>query len=90
MAVRECPLASRWSAKLLRRVQKSLSLFYFLNLRKFSTISPLKQLVGCIEIGGMYRYKFIDFWKVHVTILPLSMVYVRSRQLAVSNHLVFV
>ena len=46
MAVRECPLVSRWWAKLQRRVLKSLSLFCFLNLRKFPTISPLKQLVG--------------------------------------------
>ena len=41
----------------------------FLNRRKFPTISPLKQLVGCAEMGGMYTYKFILSQKAREIIL---------------------
>ena len=53
IAVSEWPLASRCCAKFPIRVPKFLSVFCFQKRRKFPTIRPLKQLVGCAEIGGM-------------------------------------
>ena len=82
MALMECPLASRCLAKLQIRVQKFVFSFCFLKRRKFPTISPLKQLDGCAETGGMYKYKFILFWKVREIILPFVIVSVRSRKFA--------
>ena len=53
MALIECPLASRCFAKLLISVQKLVFSFCFLKRKKLPTINPLKQLVGCAEMGGM-------------------------------------
>ena len=68
--------------KLASSVQKFSSLFCFRKRRKLLTINPLKQLVGWAEIGGIYKYKFIDFWKVRVKSLPRSMLIVRSKKSA--------
>jgi hypothetical protein len=45
--------------------------------------SPLKQLGGWDELGGMYRYRFMSFWKVDVCILECSMLIFRSRKVVV-------
>jgi len=52
-AVSECPLVIGWFAKFPIKVLKFSSVFCFRNLRKFRTISPFKQLVGCADIGRM-------------------------------------
>ena len=42
---------------------------------------PLMQLDGCSEEGGMYKCRFIIFWKVLETNLPFTIESVVSRKL---------
>jgi hypothetical protein len=60
---------------------KSFSLEFWFQYRRVSPwMSPLKQLVGYADKGGMYKYKFVVFWKVLVWIVPLLSEISRSRK----------
>lgn len=63
---------------------KSFSLeFCFQYHRSSPVMKPLKQLVGCAECGGMYKYKYKGFGYVLVCIRLCVMDISKSRNVVV-------
>jgi hypothetical protein len=46
-------------------VKSSSADFWFQYHRSSPVINPLKQLLGCAERGGMYKYKFIGLMSLY-------------------------
>ena len=75
-----CPRATRRLRNLLTRSSKFSVVFWSQYLLSSPIIKPFRQLGGCADSGGRYRYRFSGFWKVEKVIDEPFMSILRSRK----------